>query len=79
MNFNQFFLSYLSDFSNLDYSILCKNSIFCYAVYCIPHIRGALQDNFPGFLGFGFHRKLASAKTQQYTDKLSERNVRTVF
>ena len=30
-------------------------------------IRGAFHDNFPGFSGFGFRRKLARTKTQQGT------------
>ena len=42
-------------------------------------IRGAFHDNFPGFSGFGFRRKLASTKTQQGTDKASEHNGHTVF
>ena len=42
-------------------------------------IRGAFHDNFPGFLGFGFRRKLVRMKTQQGTDKASEHNGRKVF
>ena len=35
-------------------------------------IRGAFRDNFHGFSGFGFCKKLAQTKTQQGTDKASE-------
>ena len=42
-------------------------------------IRGVFQDNFPGFSGFGFRRKLARTKTQQGTDNVSEHNGCTVF
>ena len=33
-------------------------------------IRGALRNEFPKFLGFGFGRKFVRMKTQQGTDKL---------
>ena len=35
-------------------------------------IQGSFHNNFPGFSGFGFRRKLAHTKTQQGTDKASE-------
>ena len=45
----------------------------------LHYIRGAFHDQFPGFSGFGFCRKLARTKTQQGTHKASEHNGRTVF
>ena len=42
-------------------------------------IRGTFHNNFPGFLGFIFFRKLARTKTQQGTDKASGHNRPTVF
>ena len=42
-------------------------------------IQGAFHNNFPGFSGFGFRRKLARTKTQQGTDKASEHNGCTIF
>ena len=43
------------------------------------YIRGAFHNNFPGFSGFGFRRKLARTKTQQGTYKASEYNRHTLF
>ena len=43
------------------------------------HICAEFHDNFPGFLGFGFCRKLARTKTQQGTDKARKHNQRTEF
>ena len=42
-------------------------------------IRGTFHDNFPGFSGFKFCRKLAGTKPQQGTDKASKHNRFTVF
>ena len=42
-------------------------------------VQGAFHDNFPGFLSFGFRRKLVHTKNQQVTDKVSKHNGRTVF
>ena len=61
------------------------NSIFC-EIWSIQgtrfvrvEIRGAFHDNFPGFSGFGFRRKLARTKTQQGTDKASEQYFRGLW
>ena len=43
------------------------------------HIQGAFHNNFPGFSGLGFRRKLARIKTQQGKDKASEHNGRAVI
>ena len=43
------------------------------------NVRGAFHDNFPGFSGFGFRRKLARTKTQQGIDKVSKHNRFAVF
>ena len=51
----------------------------CYVIYIVYSIRGAFHDNFPGFLCFGFRRKIARTKTQQGTDKASKHNGRTLF
>ena len=45
------------------------------STYC--HIRGALHNNVPRFLGFRFCRKLTHTKTQQGTYKSSEHNRHT--
>ena len=45
----------------------------------LVHIGGEFHDNFPGFLGFEFCRKLAITKTQQGTDKASKHNRSTLF
>ena len=42
-------------------------------------IQGALHDNFPGFLGFGFCTKLACTKTKKAQKKRGKHNGRTVF
>ena len=44
-----------------------------------PHVRGAFHDNFPRFLGLGFHRKLVRMRNQQGTDKASKYDGHTVF
>ena len=41
-------------------------------------IRGELHNNFPVFSCFGFCRKLVRTKTEQGTDKASERNGRVL-
>ena len=38
------------------------------------NIRGAFHDNFLGFSGSGFRRKLAHTKTQEDMDKASKHN-----
>ena len=43
------------------------------------NIQGEFHDNLPGFLGFGFLRKLAPTKTQQVTDKSSKHNGHTAW
>ena len=43
------------------------------------HILGAFHNNFPGFSGFEFFRKLTHTKTQQGIEKASRHNWRTVF
>ena len=45
----------------------------------IKEIRDAFHDNFPGFSGFKFFRKLAHTKTQQGIDKASGYNGHVVF
>ena len=40
----------------------------------VHSLRGAFHDNFPGFLGFIFFRKLAVHKTRQGTDKAIKHN-----
>ena len=42
-------------------------------------IQGVFHDNFPGFSGFGFCRKLVRTKNKQGTYKVSKHNVCTVF
>ena len=50
----------------------------CLVEKCIlvshKHIRGAFHDNFPGFSGFGFCRKLTCMKTQPETEKARKNN-----
>ena len=48
-------------------------------IHTHTHIRGAFQDNFPGFSGFGFFRKLALTKNQQGKYKARKQNGRRVF
>ena len=50
-----------------------------YSIYIVYSVLGAFHDNFPGFSGFGFCRKLARTKNQQGTDKANGHNGRTVF
>ena len=42
-------------------------------------IQGALHGIFPGFLGFGFRRKVMHTKTQQYTNKARKFKRRILF